>query len=462
MQTDNINKEIFDHAKKNKWGKIINKIRGIDFDVNIKDNMHFHLLDYAIIHNKRNIVKILIEKGARIDYTNNKGRTILHEILKYNYMDLFGYILQIQKKIVGLDLSEIFDNNGNTILHYAIIFKNLKAVQILLKNNVNINIKNKIGYNSLHIAINIKHLKISNLLIDNNIDINVVLNNGESALHLSCNRGLYEISKKLLDMNIDIDIQDKNNEYTALMYCVNLGNPKLTQLLLLNNADVNIQDFYGNTALHYVVHDDNFEIFAILMEKSKMTVNVNILNIESKLPLHIVLENKNKNIHEYFKKILRSTNINYQDIHGNTCLHYIIKYNYWEKYYNILTKMKLDVILKNNKKERPIDYVSKTKFVKFIDMIKQSYKYILYSRSSLWANDIDNICGQIFSYNDSNNDSNNKVLTSQTYDKIIKQLETHDIKIKYNKTSSLIKIHQELAIICDDLIKNKIKTTIKK
>ena len=54
-------------------------------------------------------------------------------------------------------------------------------------------------------------------------------------------------------------------------------------MLLSHNADPNIQDYYGNTALHYCIIDNNMHIFLLLM-KSKYTknkINVNLFNIDS-------------------------------------------------------------------------------------------------------------------------------------------------------------------------------------
>src|SRR5438876_134452 len=70
--------------------------------------------------------------------------------------------------------------------------------------------------------------------------------------------------------------------------------------------------------------------------KIKIKLNVNIHNIYSKLPIHLLLEKENipenNNIMEL---LLKSSNLNFQDNEGNTPFHFICKKDIWKNYKNI-------------------------------------------------------------------------------------------------------------------------------
>ena len=59
-------KLLFDYAKNQKWDKFVNELKNLDdehTDINIKDKDNNYLISYAIIYNKPEIVKLLIEKS---------------------------------------------------------------------------------------------------------------------------------------------------------------------------------------------------------------------------------------------------------------------------------------------------------------------------------------------------------------------------------------------------------------
>lgn len=77
-------------------------------------------------------------------------------------------------------------------------------------------------------------------------DINITDNFKRTAI---MNAALYnqtDIIKWLLENDANIDLQDKNG-YTALHFSSQEGNIDSTKLLLSNDANPNIQDIHGNT-----------------------------------------------------------------------------------------------------------------------------------------------------------------------------------------------------------------------
>ena len=129
-----INIKLFKLLKIHDWDNlktIINNTK--DIDLNIRDNSQNYLIQYAILYNKIDIVNILINKGCRIDVLDNDGRTILFHCIKYNYVDIIDILLNYENNNIGISISELSDNNGYYPIHYAIIFKNLDALEVKFK-----------------------------------------------------------------------------------------------------------------------------------------------------------------------------------------------------------------------------------------------------------------------------------------------------------------------------------------
>lgn len=81
----------------------------------------------------------------------------------------------------------------------------------------------------------------------------------------------------LLAKGADPNIAD-NSKTTPLMFCTNLDNINLVNALLEKNADVNLKDVEGNTALMwaaYSEHDNPEIIRAILKRGAEINAKAN-------------------------------------------------------------------------------------------------------------------------------------------------------------------------------------------
>lgn len=53
---------------------------------------------------------------------------------------------------------------------------------------------------------------------------------------------------------------------TALHYCVENGNYKISKLLIDKGANINIADFFGLNVLHYCARDGKIEVLKLLLD----------------------------------------------------------------------------------------------------------------------------------------------------------------------------------------------------
>ena len=430
------NRILFSLIKSHKWVEFADFLKeNDDIDVNIRDNSGNYLINYAITFNHKETVSLLIHHGSRLDIIDAEGRSILYTPIKYEYIDVLNLLLYFNTTNIGISLTDISDNNGNIPLHYAIKTQNIKIINILLQFGSDVNITNHKQQNSLHLAIQTTSVDVCKKILNTNVNINARTDTGETALHIACNEQLVNVVKLLIKFGININIQDYEYQFTALHYSVNLNNIKLTSLLLNANADPNIQDVLGNTPLHYAIIETNYNILDYMINKSssKNIINYNIYNITSKLPIHILLENQSVLSNTYMNTMILGSNLNFKDNTGQTALHYLSKDNLWLGYIDILKTKKMNIFIKNNKGDRPIDYVDKTHLDKYINMVVESYIYALKTFSFIWKAEWENMCKKELPFNK---------LSKKELDIITRYIEIKKITNKNN--------------VCYDIIKNKL------
>jgi len=389
-------KILFQFLINNKFNDFKKFIENNDsIELNLRDEYGNYLITYAIIKNNINIIKILLTKGCRIDIVDQDGRSLIYLPIKYKYDDVVKLLIEFNEHIIGISLVDFKDSFGNIPLHYGILFKNIQAIDLLLNSNSNPNITDNNNNNSLHLAIYSKNYDICKKIINKDININLKNYIGETALHIACNLQLINIVKLLLDNGIDVNSQDYNNEITALTYAININDKNIAKILLNYGANPNIQDFMGNTPIHYIILEENFEIlFEILKSDIKIKPNFNIFNINGKLPIHLLLEKDKIYDGPMTDELIFASNLNFQDKYGTTTLHLICKKNIWELFKHVLIKKKLNIFIKNHENIMPINYIEKNKINNFIDMVSQSYLYILKNYNFSWQYEWENLCGK--------------------------------------------------------------------
>ena len=174
----------------------------------------------TILHNAADdgdleMVKYLIEKGARIDLKIN-GKTPLNVLEHKGYKHVVDSIVKkLTKRFFDAvkyeDLSEVLDlinqgvsvnvkdRNGQTLLHCAAINGKLKVVKYLVeKKHADVNVKDDSGMVPLHYAIMTANLEMIMYLTETKgIDLNVIDDNGQTPLKTAFEIGRTDIVEYL-------------------------------------------------------------------------------------------------------------------------------------------------------------------------------------------------------------------------------------------------------------------------
>ncbi|XP_054782306.1 ankyrin repeat-containing protein At2g01680-like [Prosopis cineraria] len=135
-------------------------------------------LHYAIIRGRRDVVLELIKKKKKkpesLKILDDKGKTIFHLCVTYNQLDILKDLIELNIDDTHELLIKSDKDGNNTILHLAILLKQVETVRYLLSirkiRSEALNLKNDMGYTAADIVERIpkdsKSLEIQVILME--------------------------------------------------------------------------------------------------------------------------------------------------------------------------------------------------------------------------------------------------------------------------------------------------------
>lgn len=280
---------------------------------------------------------------------------------------------EIIKYYLTID-TNIYNNNdidGKSLLHIACAgggggfgdgkHPSSEIVELIIKNGININLRDKFYRNPLHYACKVKNtIAIIKILIKNGVNTEDRDYNLRTPLHIACIENSIEYVNLLLQNGADTMAMDIffhtpfqlaciNNciEIVELFLMNNINNSKfiyeiqkgyelsceygrecVAELLLLNYDNINIHKIYNNkinqTALHLCAKSNSIKIIKCLLN---MNVNINAIDNDGNTALHIACKHHNT---EATQLLLASDGIDYTICNGleQTAFHLACANNY--------------------------------------------------------------------------------------------------------------------------------------
>ena len=116
-------------------------------DVNLQCISGFFPIDYAAILNNEKIIEILIQNNSSFNLVNKYGKTSFYNFIKHRKKIS---LIKLMVKF-GVDLNKVFENS-ESYFHLAVKTGNIKIIQFLIENRVDIKKKDIFGLNSYHYA----------------------------------------------------------------------------------------------------------------------------------------------------------------------------------------------------------------------------------------------------------------------------------------------------------------------
>jgi len=201
---------------------------------------------HAVLTSNSELVSSLLDSGINPDTQNDKNKTLLYLATENNDLGMVDLLL---RKGALVDFPFGAENGNRVMEQYE--FKVVDPTPFL--------------YAAAH-----GQVEILNRLVQENPDLEIRNYYGGNALIPAAEKGHYETAKLLLEKT-DIDVNFVNYlGWTALLEVVLLSKNKsmqlkMAKLLLDHDADINIKDNNGVSALVHV-RKNNHEALALLLE----------------------------------------------------------------------------------------------------------------------------------------------------------------------------------------------------
>ncbi len=245
-----------------------------------------------------------------------------------------------------IDVNLTKDHHQNSPLHLAIesmhkaknpqdIKKFKKIINQLIEAGADVNAQNNRGETPLHASIEYyQDIAIIKQLLKAGANVNIQDNREETPLFFAITyyhkyykkeKQKGELVASLIKAGADVNVQNKFGENTVLHLASGYGYPHLVNLLIINGADVSVQNTDSQTPLHKAVVNHHTAVIAQLIKNG---AKVNVRQYKGYTPLHLVMMNK-KHSHRGKSIIIMlleaGADMNAQDNRGQTPLHIAAK-----------------------------------------------------------------------------------------------------------------------------------------
>ncbi|MDF2432372.1 MAG: uncharacterized protein JWP44_2003 [Mucilaginibacter sp.] len=129
---------------------------------------------------------------------------------------------------------------------------------------------------------------VAHLIHTNPEAINFYAEDGFTPLGLACYFGQYEIARYLVLKGADVNLPSNNGFRVYPLHSASAGNyTQIARMLIENNAQVNVKQQAGATALHSAAQNGNIDLLILLLEHG---ADVNVRMEGGKLPADLARE----------------------------------------------------------------------------------------------------------------------------------------------------------------------------
>jgi cytohesin len=241
-------------------------------DVNAKDLTGFAPLVFAASCGHKEIVELLIDKGADVN-VKNSGKTPLDWAIEQSHTET----AELLRKHGGKRGSEL----PLATLFEAVKQVDLQGVKDFLAKGADVNAKDDSGWTPLIHAANRGHNEVAALLIAKGADVNAQNEGGVTTLSFAVSEGHKEIAELLIAKGVDVNTKDDSG-WTPLYYAAIGGHKEVVELLIAKDANVNAKCDGGMNPLHKAAAEGHKEIAELLIAKG---ADVNAKRYDGATPL---------------------------------------------------------------------------------------------------------------------------------------------------------------------------------
>lgn len=223
-------------------------------DFNVSADNYVEATRIAFLYDNAKIAQMLLDANPDINSVDNQGYSIMHYAVQYGMFEIVKRFIES-----GIDI------NAEDHLAQACFNNNAKIVKFLLEIGAKTNIYDRNeGYSPMTASIYFKNYKCAQILLDFGDNPDIADGWGRIPLLLAAGEGLSSGIALLLNNGANINIQNKRGD-TALFYAASYDNYYVTEMLLEMGADINIRNFNGHSPLLSANYYSKIEIIKLLL-----------------------------------------------------------------------------------------------------------------------------------------------------------------------------------------------------
>ncbi len=320
-------------------------VNEIAYNENIDGNIA--ALHLAVERSEIEIVKVLLENGAKPDIKDSEGYTPLQIACSNGNIAIVEILLSC-----GANPDLPIEHIGSTTLHEAVSSGSLEVVEIIYKKMVEknqINAQDSKGWVPLHYACQNGYAAIVDFLLQQHAQVDMQISSGRNALHLAAFEGHTDCAKLLIENNCKVDIQDEEG-WTAVVLASQQGHSEIVKIICQKSPNLTLTSKLGRNAIHSACFNGHTEVFKNIMDAAGGSNICHDKDIDGWTPLHLAAQ---EGFIEIVKLLLTDprcskVKINDQASNGRTPLHNATLKGR-EDVANFLLEVKADVHIKDTK-----------------------------------------------------------------------------------------------------------------
>jgi ankyrin repeat protein len=236
----------------------------------------------------KEVVSLLLQKGAKVGHKNFQGATALHAAVDRRHTEIVRLLLESGAPV------NIKTEKGKIELWFAVDKQHTEIVELLLKYKASPTLSNNEGITSLQLAACLGNYEIITLLLQQFISRKDL----SDALCGACESGYSQIVELLITKGADVN-HKVTDRYTPLHIASLYRHFSIVELLLSKGANIEITDIHGHTPLHFAVIKNQPLTVEFLLTKG---ADINRGVHEGFTPIHIAAYKGYKEITEILLK----------------------------------------------------------------------------------------------------------------------------------------------------------------
>ncbi|CAB3370143.1 Hypothetical predicted protein [Cloeon dipterum] len=290
-------------------------------EINAVDSIGNNAAHYAVAGGKLDVLQSLLEADPKIrDSTGHEGRTLLHQAVAHEKLEIVKFLIDKGAHVNACDANSAtplhyscqkienlklkmcsFYNEGSANTLTAPEKSSFKNFKLLRDKGSGLHSKNAEENTALHYAAHFGLLNnTKSILKKDKSRVNEKNLAGRTPLHMACAKGHLETARALLRHGANLNARDIYRS-TPLTLTAQHSTPEVLAFLIKRGADVRAKDRDGENGLHCACRGGKLENVKLLISTKKFSMRKK--NSRKMTALEIAVERGHQDIVDYFKSI---------------------------------------------------------------------------------------------------------------------------------------------------------------